>query len=312
MNAPAKRFDILAVGYACIDYIVCVDHLPRLDEKITAESLLIQGGGLAATAMVAAARLGGATALVAPLAEDEIGRRIIAELEDENVDISLSPLRKRGQSAFAFVMIEKSSGLRTIVGRGPTAAPLTAGDIAAADIAAARVLFIDGTVPDAQKAAARAAREVGVPVIIDAEGQGGAVTDLAALSDVVIGSREFARTAGRSDDPAAAARAIFERFGCRVAGVTAGAQGSFFHTSGGAFHQRAYQVEVADTTGAGDAFHGAYAFGMARGRPPRDCARLAAAVAAMKCRRFGGRSGLPGLAAVCEFLAERGESLPVE
>lgn len=310
MNAAGKRFDILAIGYACVDCVAAVERLPRLDEKILARSLTIQGGGLAATAMVAAARLGARTALISTIGADEIGRQITDELEREDVDLSLCPARETGESAFAFVMIEKAGGLRTIVGRAPSTAPLAAGEIDMEAVRGSCVLLIDGTSPAAQRAAAAAAREAGVPVIIDAEGHGVALMGLVPLSDVVIGSREFGAAAGESDDPAEAARAIFGRGGVSVAGVTAGAEGSFFHTGEGPFCQRAYEVEVADTTGAGDAFHGAWAFGMSRGWRPRDCARLAAAVAAMKCRRLGGRSGLPTMDETRRFLAERGESLP--
>ena len=310
MNVPGKRFDILAIGYACVDYVAIVDRLPRLDEKMMAESFTIQGGGLAATAMVAAARLGARAALISTVAADEIGRQITDELEREGVDLSLCPARETGESALAFAMVEKASGLRTIVGRPPGLAPLAPGEIDMEAVRASRVLFIDGTAPAAQAAAANAAREAGVPVIIDAEGHGAALMDLVSLSDVVIGSREFGAAAGESDDPAEAALAIFRRGGISVAGVTAGAEGAFFHTGEGAFHQGAYEVEVADTTGAGDAFHGAYAFGMSRGWGPCDCARLAAAAAAMKCRMPGGRSGLATMDQTRRFLAERGESLP--
>jgi len=86
--------------------------------------------------------------------------------------------------------------------------------------------------------------------------------------------------------------------------LRAGADGAYFETAEGAFHQKAFKVKVVDTTGAGDAFHGAYAYGMMRKWAARKCARFASAVAAMKCTKVGGRTGLPGLSQVEKFLRE--------
>jgi ribokinase len=301
----AKAFDILAVGYACVDYITVVDRLPNLDEKMVVDNLLIQGGGPSATAMVAAARLGARTALVTSLADDPLGREIVAELEREGVDVSLTPLRTAGNSAFAFAMIQRNGGLRTIVGRPATVEHLTGADLPVETIAKAKVLFIDGNEPEAQLAAAKAAREAGVPVIFDAGNEKAGMEELIPFTDVLIASHGFGRDAGGSDDPAVAAKAFFARGSLTVSAVTAGARGAYFHTSEGAFHQPIFKVNVVDTTGAGDAFHGAYAYAMVKRWPVKRAARFAAAVAAMKCTKLGGRTGLPRLAAVEAFLAER-------
>jgi sugar/nucleoside kinase (ribokinase family) len=87
-----------------------------------------------------------------------------------------------------------------------------------------------------------------------------------------------------------------------VAAVTAGVEGAYFQTGEGSFHQGAFKVDVVDTTGAGDAFHGGYAYAMLRGWPVRQSAEFAAAVAAIKCTKLGGRTGLPTLAQVQEFI----------
>jgi sulfofructose kinase len=94
--------------------------------------------------------------------------------------------------------------------------------------------------------------------------------------------------------------------GVRHAGVTRGADGySWLSRSGTAGFQPAFSIEIVDTTGAGDAFHGAYAWALAGGRSAQDCARVAAAVAALKCRKLGARAGLPTRADLDEFLAAR-------
>jgi sulfofructose kinase len=94
--------------------------------------------------------------------------------------------------------------------------------------------------------------------------------------------------------------------GVRHAGVTRGAEGyAWLSRDGSAGYQPAFAAEIVDTTGAGDAFHGAFAWALANGEPPAACARLASATAALKCRRLGARAGLPTRAELDEFLAAR-------
>ncbi len=302
MTASPARFDVIAIGYSCIDYVVLVDSLPKLDEKLIVSNLLIQGGGPAATAMVAVSRLGGRTALVTGVGDDASGREILDGLEAEGVDASFAVVGEGGVSAFAFCMIERGSGLRTIVGR-PTDVELRAGrDVPGELIASAKVLLVDGCQIEAQAAACRIAREAGVGVIFDAGNEKPGMEALIELCDVVIASYGFACDVCGTTDPAEGA-ARLRKLGASVAGVTMGAAGAFFHTESGHFHQRAFGVEVVDTTGAGDAFHGGYAYGMAQGWDVAECARFGAAVAAAKCRALGGRTALPTLAETEEFLA---------
>jgi len=92
--------------------------------------------------------------------------------------------------------------------------------------------------------------------------------------------------------------------GVTHAGVTRGAMGYYWASKGGeSGHQPAFALDVVDTTGAGDAFHGAFSWALASGHSPPECARIAAAVSALKCRRLGARSGLPALDALKSFLA---------
>ena len=203
-------------------------------------------------------------------------------------------------------MIQRRTGLRTIIGRRPVLAPLGAAETPALGGSAARKSdLIDSTEPAAQFAAADAAVEAGVPVIMDADNASPGASELASRADVVIASREFGRAVGGSDDPAEAARSILSRGRMKVAAVTAGAEGAYFHTKDGAFHQPAFEVRVVDTTGAGDAFHGAYAYTLVQNWPLRKSAEFAAAVAAMKCTKLGGRTGLPTLSQVEGFLKFR-------
>ena len=121
------------------------------------------------------------------------------------------------------------------------------------------------------------------------------------LSDFAIFSRPGLLALGAGIE-AALQRAC--ALGAGHAGVTLGAQGSAWCRRGESVRRMpAFDIEAVDTTGAGDAFHGAFALAAAEGGDPQEAIRFASAVAAMKCRAAGGRAGLPRRAEVAAFLA---------
>ncbi len=101
-----------------------------------------------------------------------------------------------------------------------------------------------------------------------------------------------------SEDP----QELAGRYGCRVVGITRGAGGATFFADGRLLESRAFKVPVADTTGAGDVFHGGFIYGLLQNWNLEDTIRFAHAVAAMKCMHIGARRGIPALPQVQEFL----------
>jgi sulfofructose kinase len=157
--------------------------------------------------------------------------------------------------------------------------------------------WVEGT-----RAAFAVAREAGVPTLLDADlGGDGFLQEFLCLADYAIFSGPALDGFGAGDDTQRLARVL--ALGVKHAGVTRGADGYTWATSGGETgHQPAFATEIVDTTGAGDAFHGAFAWALAGGHAAADCARIAAAVSALKCRRLGARSGLPTLEELTSFL----------
>jgi sulfofructose kinase len=119
---------------------------------------------------------------------------------------------------------------------------------------------------------------------------------LLGLVDYLIASSEFA------EDP----QELADRYGCSVVGITRGVEGAVFLNRGRVLRSNAFNVPVADTTGAGDVFHGAFIYGLLQSWNLEDVIRFAHAVAAMKCMRIGARRGIPSLSEVQEFLNSRG------
>jgi sugar/nucleoside kinase (ribokinase family) len=126
--------------------------------------------------------------------------------------------------------------------------------------------------------------------------------------DVLITGEGFARGLTGVDDIWQAGAAVLE-MGPRVFVETVGDRGSYTITPQERFHTPAFQVDVVDTTGAGDVFHGAYIVGLLHGWRPRQIALFSSAVSAIKCTKLGGRAGVPSLDETLAFLRHRGIDL---
>jgi sulfofructose kinase len=159
-------------------------------------------------------------------------------------------------------------------------------------VANASAVLADPRWPEGAVALFTAARALGIPTVLDGDVADAEIfkrllplTDHAVFSEPALAA--FAGTAGDE------ALAKLVRFGCRVVAVTRGHDGVSWVENGGLHRQPAYSVDAVDTTGAGDVFHGAYAFALGAGLATGDAMRFAAATAAMKCLHAGGRAGIP-------------------
>lgn len=285
------RFDVISLGYSTVDFIGLIPHLPELDSKLEMSEFLRQGGGPAATASVAVARLGGGSAFVGVMGDDDFADFMISELNRDGVDTS-SVIRRSGYtSQFAFIMVDESSGKRTIVWTRSDLPPLSPTELDRDFISSCRVLHLDRHDIVAGACAAKWVREAGGIVSMDAGTYMPEMCELIESVDVLIASRRFALDATSEPDPMAAARALLA--GRMISGVTCGGEGSYFATQSDEFFVPAFRVSVVDTNGAGDVFHGAFAYGLSQGWDARRCAVFSSSVAALKCTKLGGRAGIP-------------------
>lgn len=228
------------------------------------------------------------------------------------------------KSLSAIVLVDQASGKRSIMVGKTTCDDLAPEEINAGAVEEAKVLHLDGTIGTdaAAVVAAERARAAGVTVVLDADNcsidpdarpgrdcKRAHLRRLIALSDVVIASESFAEKYSTSlrlaVDPAAAV-GLLRGAGPTTVLVTLGEKGGVGEAEGRAFRYSAYSVEVVDTTGAGDVFHGAYIHGMLAGWGLERRVQFASAVAAMKCRKLGGRTGIPTVEEAEAFIVERG------
>lgn len=293
---------IICVGHAALDFVYRIEAFPPVPTKVRSLEHIESGGGIAANAAATIARLGGAVELWSRTGADSAGRRIHAFLEQEGVDIRYVRTYEGARSSTSAVIVD-GKGERLVIGERDHAMSMDASWLPLEHIAAAAAVLSDLRWVEGTRSAFTAAREAGIPTLLDADlGGGGFLEEFLCLADYAI----FSAPALDGFSPGASDAERLARvlsLGVKHAGVTRGAEGYTWAGAGGqAGHQPAFAIEIVDTTGAGDAFHGAFAWALASRHAPADCARIAAAVSALKCRRLGARSGLPTLEELNSFL----------
>jgi len=299
----------LVIGYHAWDVIVPCADLPPPDGKGECPGMRAGGGGPAATAAVALARLGVDVRYVGLLPDDAPGRLQAEELAAAGVDLSLCVPAPGARTPLAVSLVDPRTGSRRICwdrGDLPTL-PAAAADPAWLDDA--DLLLTDTHEPAAALVLARAAAARGLPAVLDAGTPRPGAVELAAACSDVVAAAGFARAVTGAGDPVRALAALRALGPERVA-TTCGQHGLLALDTDGPRHVPAYDVAAVDTTGAGDAFHAGYAWGLLRGEDFAGALDCGAAVAALAVGAVGGRAGLPDAAAVAA-LRTRGARRPV-
>jgi sulfofructose kinase len=295
---------VLCVGHAVQDFVFTVSMLPHRGEKYRATSFTSVGGGPAATAAVAVARLGGRALLAARVGADAAADMIVAELRNHGVDCG-HVRRFAGCSSSVSAVIVDADGERMIVNNLDPSLPADAAWLPSPATAGAQAVLADTRWPEGALAALQAARSAGLPGVLDADRPIPADGELLrTATHVAFSSDALADYTGIADPPRALAQVAPSLPGWCC--VTAGGAGVYAIGNGQARHHRAFDVPVVDTLGAGDVWHGAFALALAEGRGEDAAVRFASAAAALKVQRAGGRAGAPARAEVDAFLAARG------
>lgn len=289
---------VLTVGALALDTIFRFDHLPTTAGKYLPLETVQVTQAMATAQAATVVRLGGKARLWASIGDDATGDRITADLAAAGIDLSALRRVPGATSGYSTILMGKS-GHTIIVPHYDAAIRSRPDDMP--DLSDVSVISVDVRWPDAAEIALHAARDMTIPGILDVEAAPPDVLDrLVPVASHIIASEAGAFALTGEPDPAKAAVVLSKMHKGFVA-VTAGARGTFW--PGG--HQPAFQVEAIDTLAAGDVFHGTFAFGLSEGWQIADTIRFAAAAAAIKCTRFGGRLGVPTRAEVEAFLAER-------
>ena len=299
-HSASPSFDVLCAGLVCVDLVLEVPHHPAPDEKLRAASRLVAPGGPAAVAAAQVARLGGRAAFAGLLGDDPFGRLLRASFLTEGIDTAALQVAPGFETPLAAILV-KPDASRAVVSHRP--APPAESAATPPAFPRARVLLADGHRPEWNAALIAHARAHGIPLVLDAGSPSDSVRELAAAADHVVASEAYARALLGGRDPADrdADLASLARPEATVA-VTLGPRGVAWQTPFARAVRPAPRIQAIDTTGAGDAFHGAYALGLALGRPRSQMLRQASAAGALACTRPGAWPALPAAPELAAFL----------
>jgi sulfofructose kinase len=288
----------LSVGLSCIDHIWQVERFDVAASRNPASAYCLAGGGGAATAAVTVAKLGGYSALVTIHGRDQHGALARAELESYGVNCD-GVIEQACPTMVSGVLVD-SAGERRIIPYYPTALE----DTAAAKLTAAgfQVVLSDGHFPRLTEGVLRDARARRIPVV--ASFGTPRHLQLSRYADYLLVSEECATAVLGRNAPEAAFDAL-QQSADQVVGITLGEQGFLYRAGGDVRHISAFPVEVIDTTGAGDVFHGAFAYAVASGWELLYCGLFASVTAALSCQALGGRAGIPSAALVNQLLERK-------
>jgi sulfofructose kinase len=299
--------DVLGLGLCTIDILIRLTELPTWEHNGKIQALRIDGGGPVGTALVAAARLGLRCGYIGPCGNDDLGNLKRSALDREMVDTSHMTVRNCPEGQIILVYVHAETGERIFVSGGDWSAfVFQKEELDLSYLASAPILLLDGTHPEAAGEAARLVRARGGLVVMDGCKTEGCINNslrpIIPWVSVLICGAGFAQAFTGLPDSCKAGEALLSLGIDRVV-QTDGAKGSQTQTQQGEFFNTpAFEVDVVDTTGAGDVFHGAYLVGLSKGWSPQVTALFASATAAIKCTQLGGRAGIPTYSSVIEFL----------
>ena len=327
---PQKEIDIVGIGASTLDRFIVVDHYPTGREVQQVVSSTTDGGGPVATALAVAGKYGAHTAIIDSIGDDMVGRHILDDFEKYNVNTNAIQVERGAKSGVATILVKQSTGERAVFFERSTATEPDFLEVHKQLIEDAYILHINGRHRQLMRSAMAVAKEAGTIISLD----GGAQRydeDMKAITEdshIVIVARDYAEKYTGATNLEDACRIIHDR-GALIAGVTDGANGSYFVWPDGTFYRcQAFPQEyVVDTTGAGDSFHGAflsklvtllrelapvegletstYAIDLLQHCGHSDlekAAIFASAVAALNTQGIGGRSALPSLQVVHKLM----------
>ena len=281
-----------------------VEAFPQAGHKVQASDFVVTIGGQSGNAAVAAARLGAkilyAGTLGAP--DDPVATQIVAALEKEGVDCSGTVRVKGAKSSVSLIMLDAQGEkiIATLRDSGLNDAELP--NISAL-LQRPEAVLSDNRYPLFAVPVSKAAKSLGIPRVLDFDKPTGFDDPLLLLQSHVVASADASREATGEHDLKAALKHMGKHLDCFLA-ITNGPAGYYWLDGGEVRHAKAFEVDVVDTLGAGDVFHGAFTVRLVETGDEVEAMRFASAAAAIKCTRFGGTTGAPTRAEVDQFLAK--------
>lgn len=299
-----KGFDAAGFGVNAVDHLIVVPEYPHSETKARLTEYRQGAGGQTASAIVALQRLGMRTTYAGRFGTDAEGRFGLQSLKNEGVDVEFAEVIEGARTQVGYIIIEAQGGERTVLWDRDERLAYAAHDAPVELAGSARALHMDSHDPLACARMAREARAAGTVVSADIDNVYEGLPELLPLIDVLISSKEFPRLLTGMEDVRVALVEIKARYGCALVGLTRGGRGAIVLCEGEFLETSAFQAPggCVDTTGAGDAFHGGFLYGLLQGEEIEMSLKMGCAVAALGCRALGARAGLPTREELNDFL----------
>lgn len=299
-----REFDVVGFGTNAVDFLIQVPEYPPFNSKIELSDYVQLAGGEVATTMAGIARLGLKTAYIGRFGADREGDFGWQTLVDEKVNVTFAEKVSGAKTQIAFILIDERSGERTVIWQRDKLLAYDEKDAPVEAAALGKILHLTPHDTRACLAMARRAKAAKTIVSIDVDNVFKGIDELLPHVDVLLSSAEFPEKLVGIKDEKESLRRIKRRFGCAIVGMTLGASGSLVLCENEFIETSGFGVPngCKDTTGAGDAFRVGFLYGLLMGETMETAARMANAVAALKCRALGARTSLPTKTELSDFI----------
>jgi len=280
---------VVGLGLNAVDFLCIVPEFPAFDTKTEIVCYEKHGGGQVATAMVACSIWGLRTKYVGKGGGDDLGIFSLKSIEETGVDVSSVTIEREATNQFAFILIDRESGERTIIWHRDKKLLYEEGQLSKEEVCQGKILHVDGHDIEATLKAIAWAKEEGIFTVIDIDKVERKTPDLIRDVDFLITSSTFGPRLTGIEDREKALLAL-KRYNRGFLCATLGSKGAMAVVGDRIVYSRGFEVEAVDTTGAGDVFHAGFICGLIKNWDVMEILRFANAVAALKCTRMGGRS----------------------
>jgi len=293
-NPHSRQIDVVGAGINATDTIIRLPHFPAPDSKVQVTSTNVLPGGQVATAMVACAQWGLRTRYIGKIGSDDAGKLQKQAVQAAGVEAHwITVDSARSQSAF--ILVDETTGERTVLWVREPAIALRADDIKRDWFREARLLLVDGHDTAAATQAARWAREEGMMVVGDFDNRYPGVEELLEFIDFPVTSHDFPERLTAEKDLLKAVPKIYSRYKFELICATLGRMGALAWDGHRFFLCPGFRIDAADTTGAGDVFHGAFLYGLLKEWKPEGILEFSCAAAALNCQALGARGHIASL-----------------
>lgn len=271
------------------DTLILLAHFPAYAGKVAFEREILSPGGQVASAMVTCAKLGLRVKYIGTVGDDERGRIQLASLRASGINLDDLEIRRNCANQTAYILIDQGTGERTVLWQRDECLRLEPESITPQKITSARMLHIDAHDTPAVARAAEIAHQHRIPVTVDVDTIYHGFDRVLPHVDYLVASSEFPVQWTHERDPFRALEMIQEEYHIPVAAMTLGALGALARVERRFIYSPAFVVNCADTTGAGDVFHGAFCYAVLQNMPLRDALEFSNAMAALNCTALGAR-----------------------